>query len=197
MPRRTDHDARRAEVADAAIKVITREGLDRTSLQAIARELGETTGVLTYYFANKDELLLFALSHAMGDLVSQAARAARGRRGLARLEASLLSSMPTSPKRRRAWQIWLAFLGQSVAHPKLIKAQRDRYATVRQVVESELAALQGEGLLPASLDRSETAEGILALLDGIGIGAAIRPADFRPDRQRKLIKDYVRKLARP
>jgi AcrR family transcriptional regulator len=41
---------RRLDVSEAAWRVIAREGLDRTSLRAIAQELGCTTGVVTHYF---------------------------------------------------------------------------------------------------------------------------------------------------
>jgi AcrR family transcriptional regulator len=41
---------RRIEVAKAAWQVIIREGLDRTSMRAIAQELGSSTGVVTHYF---------------------------------------------------------------------------------------------------------------------------------------------------
>ena len=53
---------RRIEVSEAAWKVIVREGLDRTSMRAIARELDCTTGVVTHYFRDKQELILFALN---------------------------------------------------------------------------------------------------------------------------------------
>ncbi len=55
------YDDRRLEVAQAAWRVIVREGLDRTSMRAIAQELGSSTGVVTHYFRDKEELILFAL----------------------------------------------------------------------------------------------------------------------------------------
>ena len=55
----------RSKVATAALGLISREGLKGASLRAIAVELGSTTGVLTHYFRNKDELLLFVLETIM------------------------------------------------------------------------------------------------------------------------------------
>ncbi|MEL6124504.1 MAG: helix-turn-helix domain-containing protein, partial [Bacteroidota bacterium] len=52
---------RRLEVSEAAWRVIVREGLDRTSMRAIAQEMNCTTGVVTHYFRNKEALILFAL----------------------------------------------------------------------------------------------------------------------------------------
>ena len=59
---------RRIEVSEAAWKVIVREGLDRTSIRAIARELDCTTGVVTHYFRDKQELILFALNQVTAKL---------------------------------------------------------------------------------------------------------------------------------
>ncbi|MEL6553807.1 MAG: helix-turn-helix domain-containing protein, partial [Cyanobacteria bacterium J06621_11] len=53
---------RRLEVSEAAWRVIVREGLDRTSMRAIAQEMNCTTGVVMHYFRNKQELTLFALN---------------------------------------------------------------------------------------------------------------------------------------
>ncbi|MHC5718782.1 MAG: TetR family transcriptional regulator, partial [Nostoc sp.] len=55
------YDDRRIEVTKAAWRVIVREGLDRASMRAIAQELGSSTGVVTHYFRDKEELTLFAL----------------------------------------------------------------------------------------------------------------------------------------
>lgn len=55
------YDDRRIEVAQAAWRVLVREELDCTSMRAIAQELGSFTGVVTHYFRDKEELILFAL----------------------------------------------------------------------------------------------------------------------------------------
>lgn len=59
--RAMSYDDRRIKVAQAAWRVIVREGLDRASMRAIAQELGSSTGVVTHYFRDKEELILFAL----------------------------------------------------------------------------------------------------------------------------------------
>jgi AcrR family transcriptional regulator len=60
MPKIVDHDQRRAELAQLVISVISREGLARTTARGIAREGGFTTGVLSHYFTDKEELVNFA-----------------------------------------------------------------------------------------------------------------------------------------
>jgi AcrR family transcriptional regulator len=60
VPKVVDHEKRRKEVAEAAWRVIEREGPDGTNMREIAREAGRTTGVVTHYFRDKRELMAFA-----------------------------------------------------------------------------------------------------------------------------------------
>jgi len=50
--------ARRQEILDRAIEVFAERGSDRTSLRAIAREVGVTHAALTHYFGSLEELLV-------------------------------------------------------------------------------------------------------------------------------------------
>ena len=62
MPRVVNHEERREEIAEAAWRVIEREGLAGADLREIAREAGYTTGVITHYFRNKRELMTFMIT---------------------------------------------------------------------------------------------------------------------------------------
>ena len=52
-----DHEAKRRELLRAATSVIAEEGLANTSLRKVAQRAGCTTGAVTYYFADKEELV--------------------------------------------------------------------------------------------------------------------------------------------
>ena len=54
-----DHAERRRRIAEATAAVAAREGLDAATIRRIAAELGGPTKTITYYFADKQELLLF------------------------------------------------------------------------------------------------------------------------------------------
>ncbi|QJW35601.1 TetR/AcrR family transcriptional regulator [Cellulosimicrobium protaetiae] len=57
MPRLVDHAERRAQITDAARRVIGREGLEAATFQAVATEAGVSVRLVQYYFGNKDGLL--------------------------------------------------------------------------------------------------------------------------------------------
>lgn len=50
--------ARRQQILDRAIEVFAQRGSERTSLRAIAREVGVTHAALAHYFGSLDELLV-------------------------------------------------------------------------------------------------------------------------------------------
>lgn len=51
-------EARRAELAEATLSVLTQRGLAHTSLRDIAEESGFSHGVLHYYFEDRTELII-------------------------------------------------------------------------------------------------------------------------------------------
>ncbi len=61
VPKYVDHAARRRELADAACRVIARNGLAATTLADVAAESGWSIGSIRYYFPDKDTLVASAL----------------------------------------------------------------------------------------------------------------------------------------
>ena len=54
------HDERRRIIAEVAIGLIAREGLEAATVRRIAAEVGFSTTIVTHYFADKQELLIWA-----------------------------------------------------------------------------------------------------------------------------------------
>src|SRR5215471_17583898 len=52
-----DREARRTELLNAAISVIAQEGPAEASLRKVAERAGCSTGAVTYYFANREEMM--------------------------------------------------------------------------------------------------------------------------------------------
>jgi AcrR family transcriptional regulator len=62
VPTVVDHDARRRDFIKAAYETITECGLANTTVRAVARKAGYTTGALVHYFGDKEELIRLALA---------------------------------------------------------------------------------------------------------------------------------------
>ena len=188
------YDDRRIEVAEAAWRVIVREGLDRTSMRAIAQELGTSTGVVTHYFRNKEELTLFALEQVFENVVGDMKAHAAGCQGLERLEKMVFSSLPLANEDRDDWKVWVAFLGYSVGRDHLVQEHRKRYDLIRTMLQQELADLQAAGEIRADLDLTLEANALIALVDGIGTEVVIYPEQFSAEQQRYLVRRHISTL---
>ena len=63
MPRHADHDARRRQLADAALHVALDQGLDRVSVPRIAAQAGVSVGLVQHYFPAKAALVVLQWRH--------------------------------------------------------------------------------------------------------------------------------------
>jgi AcrR family transcriptional regulator len=185
---------RRIEVAKAAWQVIIREGLDRTSMRAIAQELGSSTGVVTHYFRDKEELILFALGLVFENVAGEMAARAHGQQGIDRLAQMMFVALPLEQIDRDDWKVWVAFLGYSIGREHLVKEHRKRYDLLRQIISQELADLQAAQLIRADLDLILEANALIALIDGIGTGVVICPEQLSATQQQYLVRRHLNNL---
>jgi AcrR family transcriptional regulator len=188
------YDDRRIEVAKAAWQVIIREGLDRTTMRAIAQELGSSTGVVTHYFRDKEELILFALGLVFENVAAEMEARAQGQQGIDRLEQMMFVALPLEQIDRDDWKVWVAFLGYSIGREHLVQEHRKRYDLLRQIIAQELADLQTAQLIRADLDLTLEANALIALVDGIGTGVVICPEQFSATQQQYLVQRHINNL---
>ena len=198
MPKTVKHDSRRAEVAEAAWRVIARDGVDRTSIRAIAHELGLTTSVITHYFRDKDELMIFIMNRVMDHASIRTERFAAQTSGLKRFEQIIYGALPTDEKSFLEWQIWAAFIGHAVGREPLLLEHRKRTEMHIQSIALELKTLQESGLIRKRLDIEAEAACVLALIDGFGVNTVLDRERFGSDSYlktvKKLISDIISRL---
>ncbi len=186
MPKVVDHDERRERIAEAAWRVIEREGPERANLRRIACETGHTTGVVTHYFRDKRELMAFAF----GLVVERSTSRMAGAAAEAGAEGALAQLLPLDEERRRETTVWLALMGASLSDPDLAAKLRRRYRRGR---EATLPMFR-EALVEAQAgDPDDVADELLAAVDGITVDALTDPERFPPERQMALLR---RALAR-
>ncbi|MBE9039240.1 TetR/AcrR family transcriptional regulator [Oscillatoriales cyanobacterium LEGE 11467] len=184
----------KSKVATAALELISREGLQGASLRAIAHELGCTTGVLTHYFRNKDELLLFVLETVMERLSETLAQAAQGTQGVERLKVMMLAILPTTPELVTIWRAWLAFVGAALGHAALLDEHKRHYANFKAFIHQELVMLQEAGEIDPKLNLDFEAAAWIATFDGIGVNTISAPQSYSPEELDTLVSRYLKTL---
>ena len=188
MPKVVDHEKRREEIAEATWRVIERAGAEGANMREIAREAGQTTGVVTHYFRDKRELMAFAfglmVDRSTGRMTEVAA-------GSGPMEA-LAQLLPLDEERRRETTVWLALVGASLADPGLAAEMRRRYRRAREATLPEFRAAIEEAA-PGE-DPEDVADALVAAVDGLTVNALTDPERYPPGRQLALLHRSLERL---
>ncbi len=184
MPPLVNHEMRRTEVAAATATLIATRGLDAVTVREVADATGFSTAVVSHYFTDKHDLLLFTYRSSA---LETEARLDAAEAADAALEAFLAVFLPLDEPRRRDWQVWVAFWGKAIADPDFAAEQRRWVTHARGRIEARL----GSSTLAAAVDHADTARLLLSTLMGIATQAAFDPADWPPDRQRAALARAV------
>ncbi|MGC1307010.1 MAG: TetR/AcrR family transcriptional regulator [Phormidesmis sp.] len=188
------HQDRRLQVSEAAWRVIVREGLDRTSMRAIAQEMGCTTAGITHYFRDKQELILFALNQVTERLQTLMRSALANATGTERLVAILSAFLPLNEQREDIIRVWVAFLGYAVGRESLMVEHQRSAAQLREIIIQELEELQADGLIRADVDPKIEANALLALGNGMSLDFLIQSDSLSLEQQRMIIQHYVNRI---
>jgi AcrR family transcriptional regulator len=187
-------DERRSNIIRIAWEITIRDGLDALSLRNIAKELGTTTGIITYYFRDKADLLLVIFEQVAERALESYTAALKGPTSIARLERYLHAAMPLEPILQERIRVWHAFIGQAIYTPSLLEAQRQREEGWRQTIASEITALQGIGQVSSTIDPLEVAGNLIMIVDGIGLAWMIHPERFTVTYQKKTLQGIVQSM---
>jgi AcrR family transcriptional regulator len=197
MPKEVDHPARRRELADAACRVIARNGLGGTTLAHVADESGWSIGSIRYYFPNKDELVASALWR-VGERVDDRIRRRTGE-GMAMSDLRIAATelLPLDDDRREEAVVHLAFLAQAAVAPELSDASEGAAQRLQEPLATRIAHLVRTGELPASVDAERAAAKLRVLLDGLRVQLVTTPRQTTPEWALSVLDDYFAALPTP
>ncbi|MEU4833382.1 TetR/AcrR family transcriptional regulator [Streptosporangium sp. NPDC023615] len=194
MPKIVDHEERREEVVEAARRIILREGIEAATTRAIAREAGYSNGVLTHYFADKDDIMLSALRSSHRRIVERLRGKLAGLTGLAALRELLLDNLPLDEERVAESGLEVGFWSRSMTSPALLEAQRAEADELRYLVRSLLGSASAEGEIVTGEDLDDVAERLLALVDGLSVHRLLYPGRLGPGRLERMLDTELERL---
>ncbi|GII51792.1 TetR family transcriptional regulator [Planotetraspora thailandica] len=194
MPKIVNHEERRDEVVEATRRIILRDGLEAATTRAIAKEAGYSNGVLTHYFADKDDILVSALEASHRRIAERLARRLSGRSGVDALREVLIDNVPLDDERAAETGLEIGFWGRSLTSPGLLEVQRREAADLRYLVGSLLRAAAEAGQIRTDEDLDDVAERLLALVDGLSVHRLLYPDRLTGERLERLILGELDRL---
>jgi AcrR family transcriptional regulator len=178
VPKTVDHAQRRAQIAEALVRVAARDGLHAVTMRAVAAESGVSLRLVQYYFETKEQLLLGALRH-----LEQQSRERWARR-LAALpdpvpprafvEAFLAEALPSDAQSRMFHLVGASYATLAVTDPDL--TAEPFVANVDDLHRQLAGALRrarADGQVSAAVDVELAAAHLMALSHGVGTSVLI------------------------
>jgi AcrR family transcriptional regulator len=131
---------RRAQIVDAACRIINRKGIQSASLAEIEQEAGISRGVLTYHFASKESIILAVFDATIARIKEGVdARLAGARSGWERLESVLEFVLTRKPPNDEFDYLNYTFLAQ-MSHREDFRARlAAEYAEIRGRIAEDIA----------------------------------------------------------
>ena len=189
-PARGDHDARRRDVSEAVWRVLAERGFGGLTLRAVAAEMNASTGLLTHYFPNKQALLRTALE-VLAQRSEDRPRRTPPAEGLATLRTMLLDVLPLTAETAASNRIWVSSWDVALADPELAAEHAERYRRSRTRLAVHVAAAQRLGELPSELSTDDLAAAAQGFALGLVVQALFAPEEFPPERQIRLLDDWL------
>ena len=190
-----DHEARRRHIVEATLAVISRVGLDGANLRAIARQAACTTGVLSHYFANKDEVLVFTLESIFDQLDQTFDQAACQKDGLSALRAAAMSVLPIDDTSRSLVSVWQSYVSKAERNGQLAEVIRRRHGEVRNRFTDLVARGQEDGSIRTDLDAMDLGDVVNACVDGFARMAPLETERLPRQRLLQLIDMQLQLIA--
>ena len=185
MPRQVDHDVRRSEVAEVTCNLIAREGVEATTVRRVAEEANCSTTIVSHYFANKHDLLLFC--YRMSAANSQARINAVIERNAADLQGCLEALLPLDHARQRDWAVWLALWSMAVGTTEFHREHQSWFQAAVKLISAIAEAKWGIKTARSRAHYKIEARRLFALVSGLAAQAVFAPAGFTPRTMREMV----------
>jgi len=167
--------------------LIARNGLEAVTVREIAREAGYSTAVVSHYFRNKHDLLLFVYRMMMEKTVARVEDVLQ--KG-GTIQECLEAILPLDDEQRDSWQVWFAFWGKTAndAEFRLEQQQRGREARVlfKRVLTGALDAKRR-----SSQEIDMQSRRLLAVVTGLATQGTFDPEEWTKECQKAVLAQAI------
>jgi len=195
LPKLVDHNARRAEIAQATWAAVGDVGIERLRLRDIAAEVNFTTGVFAHYFPDKNSVLRYAFNLAYERAHERILRVNKTITSpLQRLNNALVALIPDKKRPDSLAFVSICFGIRNRNDPLLVSAYKQTRNEYRRLLKSYLEDAFQAGEIEPGESPDKIMELILAVLDGVCIAALLNPSGYSKNRGARVVGTMLERL---
>lgn len=193
--RTASKEARRAQLIQATIRSIAKNGLSETTVATVAREAKLSQGIVNLHFQSKDRLLVETLRFVADEYKEawEQALEEAGPSHAERLEALAYVDFGPAVFDRNKVAVWFAYWSETKSRPTYRKlcAERDRGydSKMKELVE----AIIDEGGY-RGLDAQNVTDGLSAISAGLWLDLLVNPREIDRDKARATLRTLLERL---
>lgn len=186
----------RNRIVQAAWRLVASGGIRSTTMRAIAAEAGVTTGSVTHYFEDKEEVMTAVLEYNNLVVQRRVLESTRGLRGLEAVRKYVLVVIPAGTEGMTVWRVWLTFWTENDARDLDSRQMQSGWDNWRKGLRARLREAVADGELPDNLDLRYESDRIGTLVAGVGLvfGATQHSRRQISARASRMLDDYLASL---
>jgi AcrR family transcriptional regulator len=187
---------RHQEILEAAARVITDRGLAETRISDIAERCGVSPGLILYYFASKDRLLVEALTYANDKFyLGQSRELRRMQSAREQLDHLITMSVPgllSDTDRLDEWALWIEIWVRALRDPAMAKEREVLERRWRQSIADIVRHGRSTGEFPENgVDADELGMRLGAFIDGLAIQVLMNDTNVPPVRMQQACREVA------
>ena len=177
---------RRELILSAAAACVAEEGIEGATLKKVAARAKVSTGMIAYYFKDKNHLMIETFRNRAGGFRKRLAEQAGYEPDLQRLRKVFELSFQQGDT--TVWPFWLQFSAQASREPELMPQHLERIATVRDDLRRCVAQALATNNIGAPFEPNLVGDLFLVLYYGLGALAAAGGDVMPRERVEKLLE---------
>ena len=195
--RKVDHDQRRLEVAIAAAGIIATQGLEALTTRNLAKTMGCSIGVLSHYFANKDEIVIAAMNWADHNIEQRFMQLlSETPMQIDNYAPFIMEVFPLNEQRDLEWRVRLNLAAYSLTHPVLMRSQNEARHKRKALLLGMVSSLQASGHVRADVDPELIVQNAVDFVTGMAFNLLAVPMAERAEKVQFVIP-YLMTLQQP
>ncbi|MBB6673496.1 TetR/AcrR family transcriptional regulator [Cohnella nanjingensis] len=194
MPKIVDHNKQKEKLAEAAWRVICRDGLERASVRNIAEEAGLAVGSMRYYFSTQSDLLAFSMQLVSERICDRLRRFVPAGDAIEDVLDVLCEMLPMDEERSTEMEVWFAFISKALVDPTLQALSLYVYDDMKGFFAKKVGQLIEQHPAGSRLDAKLETDRLFALIDGLAIHAIMHPKRLGPEQMRAVVIYHLQSL---